>query len=190
MPERSKGLASRANGLVPSQVQILFPAVKKMIADLLSISRIVLGLLFVFVARNKNIALLIVLVAGLTDILDGFTARKYGKSKYGKYIDPIADRIFALLVVLSLIAYYDLNILYGTLILSRDIMNGLILPFLFIIKNKKPVIKVSVLGKLTTVLIFAALISTITNFYSGEIIFITIIISIFTAVHYLILNFS
>ncbi len=99
-------------------------------------------------------------------------------------------RIVFILVVLSLMVYYNLNVLYGLLVLSRDVMNGLILPILFIIKHKKPIIKVNILGKLTTVLIFATLISTITNFHSEEFIFITIIISIFTAIYYLILNFS
>ncbi len=187
MPERSIGHGSRPCGLVPTQVQILFPAVK-MIADLLSISRIILGVLFVFIARNKYAALSVIILAGLSDILDGFVSRKYGGSRYGKLIDPMADKIFVLLVILSLMVYYNLNILHGVLILSRDITNGLILPFLLFIQKEKKEIKVNALGKLTTFLIFLTLFSIILNFYNREFIFTTIIISIFTSLYYLKLN--
>lgn len=160
-----------------------------MIADLLSFSRIILGILFILLAKSRYSALAIVILAGLTDILDGILARKYGGSKFGRILDPGADKIFALSVIIGLIINYKLNVLYGVLILSRDIMNSIILPGLYVLKARKNIPETGKFGKAMTWVLFISFILIILDFYSSVIIFIAIIASILTAIYSLILNF-
>ena len=62
----------------------------------LTISRILLGLPIIISLRNGNndIFIVLILIAGLTDFLDGYFARKYDhKSVFGAKLDPLADKI-------------------------------------------------------------------------------------------------
>lgn len=61
--------------------------------DALSLARIPLAVAFVAVgdswARPAALA-----VAVLTDLLDGFLARRFGPSRWGAALDPVADKLF------------------------------------------------------------------------------------------------
>ena len=60
-------------------------------------------------------------IAGITDFLDGYLARKYHlESKLGAFLDPVADKM---LVVLSLVL----------LVSSQQHMNAMLSPILFIL---------------------------------------------------------
>lgn len=78
------------------------------IPNTLTAIRFVLVPLFiiVFFSRMKNailIALIIFLAAGLTDVLDGYIARKYDMvTKWGSILDPLADKLMSLAVLISL----------------------------------------------------------------------------------------
>ncbi len=70
------------------------------LANKLTIFRVVLVPFFVvfmlydFTERNRLIALIIFIVATVTDHLDGYVARKYNQiSSFGKFMDPIADKL-------------------------------------------------------------------------------------------------
>ncbi len=76
----------------------------KLIPNILTIGRLVLTLIFLVMilyspkAANKSlfldIAFIIFLVAGLTDIIDGKVARMFNvTSKFGRMLDPLADKI-------------------------------------------------------------------------------------------------
>ena len=62
----------------------------------LTISRVLLGLPIIISLRNGNnkIFIFLILIAGLTDFLDGYFARKYDHvSVFGAKLDPLADKI-------------------------------------------------------------------------------------------------
>tara|TARA_B100001057_G_C22428432_1_gene786455 strand:- start:115 stop:654 length:540 start_codon:yes stop_codon:yes gene_type:complete len=63
----------------------------------LTISRIIFSLaIFYFLTANDKyiFALLLFIIAGITDYFDGFLARKYDStSQFGEILDPIADKI-------------------------------------------------------------------------------------------------
>jgi CDP-diacylglycerol--glycerol-3-phosphate 3-phosphatidyltransferase/cardiolipin synthase len=65
------------------------------IADLLTLLRLPLALLFVVVG-DASVRLAILAVAAGTDLLDGFLARRLGGSRFGAFIDPVADKLFML----------------------------------------------------------------------------------------------
>ena len=63
------------------------------VADVLSVARVPMAIAFVLIA-NEWWRLGIVALAGLTDLLDGRIARRYGSSRAGPIVDPIADKLF------------------------------------------------------------------------------------------------
>lgn len=83
-------------------------------------------------------------VAGaLTDILDGYTARSMGQiSNFGRFLDPIADKLLVGSVILMLVAFdrlYGLAILPGLVILCREILVSGLREFLADVKVHMPV---------------------------------------------------
>ena len=65
------------------------------VPNILTLSRILLTplLMWFLVNRKMNQALVVFLVAGMTDVLDGFIARLFHqKSRFGAFLDPLADK--------------------------------------------------------------------------------------------------
>jgi phosphatidylglycerophosphate synthase len=63
------------------------------IADFCSALRIPLAVAFVFLPSTAA-RLAILVLAGASDLLDGFLARRLGPSRLGAFVDPVADRLF------------------------------------------------------------------------------------------------
>lgn len=161
--------------------------VKKMnIPNLLSISRIVLAILLVLFITNSKLALLIFLLAALTDYLDGYLARKLNQeTKLGLILDPLADKILVITTLLLLIISYKHPYWY-LLILIRDLNNITMLPLLAKLKNKSTELplKPLFLGKLTTVFQKISIIFILLNYNDLPFIIITIVLSFLSAVDY------
>ena len=92
--------------------------------NLISFCRLPLAALFVGVPHaGARVALL--LVAMLTDLLDGWIARRANAvTRAGALIDPIADRLFVLAVVLAYLAEGLLSAGQVLVLLARDIMTA------------------------------------------------------------------
>ena len=72
---------------------------------------------------HREIALLIILVAVVTDALDGYVARLRNEiSDFGKIIDPLADKISIGIVVVLLTLFGDIPIWFTALVLLRDLI--------------------------------------------------------------------
>jgi len=63
------------------------------LADILTVSRLPMALAFVLVSSN-TVRLVILAAAAATDLLDGFIARRIGSSRFGSFLDPVADKLF------------------------------------------------------------------------------------------------
>lgn len=63
------------------------------IADFCSALRIPLAMAFVLLP-SPGARLVILLLAAITDFLDGVLARRLGPSRLGAFVDPVADRLF------------------------------------------------------------------------------------------------
>lgn len=76
-------------------------------------------------------ALVVLMVAGFTDWLDGYLARKLDQtSTFGEILDPVADRLYILAVVIGL-ALRDIVPWWVALILpARDLFLWCLVPFL------------------------------------------------------------
>ena len=81
----------------------------KRIPNLLSMSRIVLCLPLLLVDAMTMPFWVLYLIAGITDMLDGFLARRWGvESKFGARLDSMADFVFVLVVGYKLFSWLKL----------------------------------------------------------------------------------
>ena len=65
---------------------------KVSVADILSAVRIPLAIVFPFASTTWRIVVLA--AAAASDLLDGQLARRFGSSRFGTVIDPVADKLF------------------------------------------------------------------------------------------------
>ena len=79
------------------------PVVLAVLPNLLSATRLVLGLAFAAVPESWR--LVVVVVAGATEFLDGAPSRLgHVSGAMGRLLDPIADKVFVLAVLATLMA--------------------------------------------------------------------------------------
>lgn len=76
----------------------------KRIPNLITVSRMWLSLLLPFVVNNSMLFLLIFLVCGISDVLDGYLARRLDcRSKLGARLDSIADSMLFIITTYCII---------------------------------------------------------------------------------------
>ncbi len=97
-------------------------------------------------------ALLVFVVAGLTDAFDGMIARLTGKkTELGAFLDPLADKLLILSAFVTLVLLGRLPVWLVIIVVSRDAilaMGGLVI----YVMTHSLKIEPSLTGKLTTVL--------------------------------------
>lgn len=159
-------------------------------ANFLTILRLLLVPFFVFfmLSEGKNfsqIALILFLVAALTDIIDGYVARSFSRiTEFGKRADPFVDRILVASALITM-AYKGMIPLWGLfLILLRDLY--LTVGFLLLKEKSRKELSVTTAGKLTTFCIITSIITILAGieplgFY---IFYIGALMSIISGVHY------
>lgn len=72
-------------------------------------------------AHHMTLAAVIYTIAAVTDILDGYFARKQGTvSGFGKIFDPIADKLLVLSALLPLLALGRISVWIAIILLGRE----------------------------------------------------------------------
>jgi cardiolipin synthase len=127
---------------------------KMTVANLITSIRIILTPIFVIFLINDRFlpALVVFILAGLSDGADGFIARVFNqKTKVGAYLDPLADKILLVAAFVVLSARGSVPVWLGVLVISRDIL--ILLGTLILFLNQSEFnIRPSVLSKMTTCL--------------------------------------
>ena len=91
----------------------------------LTISRILIGLPIIISLKNGNndVFIFLILIAGLTDFLDVYFARKYDhKSVFGAKLDPLADKILLIGPMIWLVHENLVPLWTIWLIISRELL--------------------------------------------------------------------
>jgi CDP-diacylglycerol---glycerol-3-phosphate 3-phosphatidyltransferase len=89
------------------------------VSNLLSLSRALFAGLFFIPSTGLRIFLLFAVM--VTDYLDGFLARRSGRTtQVGAVLDPIMDKLFVLIALGLLISEGDLRLWEGLAMISRD----------------------------------------------------------------------
>ncbi len=107
---------------------------------------VIILLLYQFTAT----ALAVFILAGITDGLDGFVARRTGqRTALGMVLDPLADKLLLMSAVVTLTILRELPRWFTIIIVSRDLMliGGSLILYIFVGKMAIPP---SWLGKCTT----------------------------------------
>ncbi len=162
------------------------------IPNLLSYIRILLIPVFVylfFTASNTGDYYwigLIILLSSMTDLLDGWIARKFNQiTELGKVVDPIADKLTQAAIIICLLFRYPyMWILFALLVVKELFMgiNGLLL-----LKRGKKLDGAKWFGKLSTAVFYVAMgiMITFPNLNYGFVIFLMILTGIFLSISFL-----
>lgn len=90
--------------------------------SLLSWARLPLAACFPFVVDKPIAALAVLAAAGLSDVLDGWVARRYGLvTATGTVLDPITDKLFVTTVALTLVLDRYLSLSSVVLLSLREV---------------------------------------------------------------------
>jgi len=122
------------------------------LANALTLSRILMTplLMWFLLTRRTSQALIVFLIAGITDGLDGLIARLFHqKSRFGAILDPLADKFLLVSSFLILGHVSAIPLWLVTVVVARDVLIVLGTAFLFLFLFRVEV-QPSSIGKLTT----------------------------------------
>lgn len=82
--------------------------------NILSFLRIVMipFIILSFLRQEYIFGALFVILSGMTDLLDGYTARRYQDiTKIGKMLDPVADKLTQVAIIIGIVLYFPLAVI-------------------------------------------------------------------------------
>ncbi|MDQ6954677.1 MAG: CDP-alcohol phosphatidyltransferase family protein [Mariprofundaceae bacterium] len=95
------------------------------IPNILTLARIVMTPVIVYMVLTEQawLALILIVIAGVTDILDGAIARYYKlHTAVGAYLDPLADKIMLISLFVTLFIIKEVPLFVFLAIIFRDII--------------------------------------------------------------------
>jgi len=135
-------------------------------------------------------ALVIFVIAAMTDMFDGMAARKSNQvSDFGKIMDQVCDKILINSIFILFIAISKVPAWFVVILVARDTcVNGM----RTLLAGKKIVVAADKLGKLKTVLEIALIICVYSqlfgNIVESTLMYMTLIISVVSGLNYIIKN--
>ncbi len=123
--------------------------------------------------------LIIAFIAIVSDYLDGYLARKLNQvTDLGKILDPIADKVLVLTIIVVMILKNDIPLWLASFIIFRDI--AILLGGILIKKLKGIVLVSNYWGKWAVSAIALYIVMTITDISYPEIILVVIVTALLT----------
>lgn len=165
------------------------------IPNMLTILRILLIPVYLYffysnLEHNILFAGLVFIIAGISDVLDGYIARKYDMStKLGIVLDPIADKLMTFTILISFTTKGIISIWILLALGIKEIMMILGGATLYLFKGKQ-VMPSNKYGKIATLSFYAATLSVVFRFselISTLLFFLTVALNIIAFINYLII---
>ena len=134
----------------------------KNIPNILSLIRLLLVPVFVvfFLKGKTAVAAIVFVISGITDVLDGTIARKFGCiTNLGKILDPLADKLTQMSAFICLYIAELVPLWMPAVYFLKELATAI--GALFVFKKGKVVVKSRVFGKLATVFVFTFVLTVI-----------------------------
>ena len=131
----------------------------KHIPNILTIIRFIFipSIVLALIYDNYLLALILFTLSSFTDVLDGKIARKYNAiSDFGKLMDPLADKLTQLSILLTLAIK---NVIPWWIVVILVLKETVMIAGASFLYGKSLVVSSKWYGKLTTVLIYIAVVS-------------------------------
>lgn len=163
----------------------------KHIPNVLTIIRFILVpvIIATLAVNNYKAGLIIFIISSLTDVLDGIIARKCNAiSDFGKLMDPLADKLTQLSVILTLAIKRIIPTWIIVILCLKELILIIGASFLY---GKELVVSSRWYGKITTVLIFIAVVSSLVirmfnlPVFDIYIYYLAVIFAIFSLISYI-----
>ena len=136
-------------------------------ANLITLFRILLAIPVSLSIVNEHFALafLLITIGAITDLLDGKIARSKGEEEgLGKSLDPLADKVFVLSILISLIEVERLNAMPVVLLTIRELSVSFLRS---LVSSEGNSFGASVLGKAKTFFLFMAIFLLLGDYQAG-----------------------
>lgn len=140
---------------------------------------------------SKWIAVIVFILASLTDFLDGHIARKYNLvTNFGKFMDPLADKLLVSSAMIALVGMHRLSSIVAIIIIAREfIISG----FRLVAADNGVVIAASYWGKFKTTFQMIAVCLLIADvealsLFTQIILWIAVILTVVSLIDYIIKN--
>lgn len=98
-------------------------------------------------------ALMVFILGGVTDFLDGFIARKMKQqTALGAYLDPVADKLLVITSFIMLAAIEGIPMWLAVVVIVRDILILIGFAIIYLLVEERLQVQPSVIGKWSTTL--------------------------------------
>ena len=106
--------------------------------------------------KDYTAAIILIIISGLSDIVDGKIARKFNMvSNFGKFLDPVADKMTQGTLIICLISRYKWMIALITFFILKEAV--MFLAGYIVFKNTDSVNSAQWHGKLSTVVLYSVM---------------------------------
>jgi CDP-diacylglycerol--glycerol-3-phosphate 3-phosphatidyltransferase len=154
-----------------------------LLPNLISSFRLLLFIPFLFLFNNyasienvRTYILILIFVAFISDLLDGYIARRTNSiSELGKIVDPLADKVLVALIIINLYLLNEIPVFYFWIVITRDIC--IFIGGIIVSQKIGKVLSSNLLGKLTVLSIGIFIITTLLNSHHSNILYNLILIT-------------
>lgn len=157
----------------------------------LTIARIVSvpAIIYLLYTPAKLLTAVLFALVSLTDWLDGYVARKFSQvSDLGKFLDPLADKILVMSILIVLAVFYN-NILFTSSVIFLLVREFTVMGFRALAAGKNIIIAASQSAKLKTALQMVGLFLILGNWPGGLVLYyVSCVVALYSLVEYLWFN--
>ena len=139
------------------------------IPNILSIIRILIlpFIVWLYLIHNYKLSFILLILSGLSDVVDGFIARKFNQvSDLGKVLDPIADKLTQVCVVLALAIGNMQNVAIWVLLIILVAKEfATLIMAVYLLNNGTKAVSAKWWGKVSTVLLYITMLFIVISKY-------------------------